>query len=534
MPIQPTYPGVYVEELQSGVHTITGVATSITAFIGQTSRGPANQATMITSFADFQRQFGGLSIGSSVSYAVRDFFLNGGSQAVIVRLPGQGSASASVAADNLTLQAVSGGTWGNNLRARVDHKTNNLKDAALFNLYIRDTATGQTETFLNVSMDPASLSRVDKVLQNQSQLAQVTTTLKTPATAPAASADPAKSNQDPWGDNNPATNYPSDGKGVDGSALTYSSDFSPANAQSQKIGLYALEQVDLFNLLCIPPYEATTNGYDVEDNLLIDAAAYCATRRAVLLVDAPSAWNTVAHAIGTFGDPTKGGIAEIAGAVAPNGSNAAVFFPRLQEADPLQNNQLEVFAASGAVAGIFARTDTQRGVWKAPAGIDATVAGVLSLTVPLTNPENGELNPLGINCIRTFPGVGTVLWGSRTIDGNDILTSQWKYIPVRRTALFLEESLYRGLQWVVFEPNDEPLWAQIRLNVGAFMHDLFRKGAFQGQTPKDAYLVKCDSETTTQTDINNGIVNILVGFAPLKPAEFVILQIEQLAGQIQV
>lgn len=533
MPIQPTYPGVYVEELPSGVHTITGVATSITAFIGQTSRGPANQAAMITSFADFQRQFGGLSIGSSLSYAVRDFFLNGGSQAVIVRLPGKGSAVASITVDDLTLQAVSGGTWGNNLRARVDHKTNNLKDPALFNLYIRDTATGQTETFLNVSMDSASLNRVDKVLQNQSQLVQATTTLTTPAAAaPKASADPSKPNQDPWGDNSPATNYPSDGKGVDGSALTSSNDFSPPNAQSQKIGLYALEQVDLFNLLCIPPYEATTNGYDVEDSLLTEAAAYCAIRRALLLVDAPSAWNSVAKAVGTFGDSTSG-IAEIEAAVTPNGSNAALFFPRLQETDPLQNNQLETFAASGAVAGIFARTDTQRGVWKAPAGIDATVAGVLSLTVPLTNPENGELNPLGINCIRTFAGVGTVLWGARTIDGNDILTSQWKYIPVRRTALFLEESLYRGLQWVVFEPNDEPLWAQIRLNVTSFMQDLFRKGAFQGSTPQQAYLVKCDSETTTQTDINNGIVNIVVGFAPLKPAEFVILQIEQLAGQTQ-
>jgi phage tail sheath protein FI len=186
------------------------------------------------------------------------------------------------------------------------------------------------------------------------------------------------------------------------------------------------------------------------------------------------------------------------------------------------------------VAGIFARTDSQRGVWKAPAGTLASIGGIVGQATLLTNDENGELNPLGVNCLRTFPTTGTVVWGSRTLQGDDRLGSQWKYIPVRRTALYIEESLYRGLQWVVFEPNDEPLWAQIRLNVGAFMHDLFRKGAFQGQTPKDAYLVKCDSETTTQTDINNGIVNILVGFAPLKPAEFVILQIEQLAGQIQV
>jgi len=159
---------------------------------------------------------------------------------------------------------------------------------------------------------------------------------------------------------------------------------------------------------------------------------------------------------------------------------------------------------------------------------------VPELSVGLTDPENGELNPLGINCLRTFPAAGRVVWGARTRQGDDRLTSEWKYIPVRRLALFIEESLFRGTQWVVFEPNDEPLWAQIRLNVGAFMHNLFRQGAFQGRTPREAYFVKCDSETTTQDDRNRGVVNIQVGFAPLKPAEFVVIQIQQMAGQIEV
>jgi len=138
-----------------------------------------------------------------------------------------------------------------------------------------------------------------------------------------------------------------------------------------------------------------------------------------------------------------------------------------------------------------------------------------------------------VNCLRSLPAAGRVIWGSRTLQGNDRLASEWKYVPVRRLALFLEESLYRGTHWVVFEPNDEPLWSQIRLNIGAFMHNLFRQGAFQGKSPNEAYFVKCDKETTTQTDINLGIVNILVGFAPLKPAEFVIIKIQQMAGQIQ-
>jgi phage tail sheath protein FI len=179
----------------------------------------------------------------------------------------------------------------------------------------------------------------------------------------------------------------------------------------------------------------------------------------------------------------------------------------------------------------MARTDAQHGVWKAPAGLDATLVGAPALATPLTDAENGELNPLGINCLRAFPAAGRVVWGARTLRGSDALAVEFKYIPVRRTALFLEESLYRGLKWVVFEPNDEPLWAQIRLNVGAFMQDLFRKGAFQGTTPREAYFVGCDRTTTTQSDVDRGVVNILVGFAPLKPAEFVVIQIQQLAGQ---
>jgi phage tail sheath protein FI len=202
-------------------------------------------------------------------------------------------------------------------------------------------------------------------------------------------------------------------------------------------------------------------------------------------------------------------------------------------ADPLDDFRPRSFGASGTMAGLYARTDVARGVWKAPAGTEATLRGVEKLSFVMTDPENGTLNPLAINCLRNFQIYGNVAWGARTLDGADQQASEWKYVPVRRLALFLEESLYRGTQWVVFEPNDEPLWAQIRLNVGAFMHNLFRQGAFQGQSPREAYLVKCDKETTTQNDINLGIVNIVVGFAPLKPAEFVILKIQQLAGQIQ-
>ena len=214
--------------------------------------------------------------------------------------------------------------------------------------------------------------------------------------------------------------------------------------------------------------------------------------------------------------------------------NAALYFPRVIEADPLLDSKLDTFAPCGVIAGVMARTDATRGVWKAPAGIEAALRGTQGLSVKMTDEDNGIINPLGINSLRSFPITGRVVWGARTLRGADQSADEYKYVPVRRLALFIEESLFRGTQWVVFEPNDEPLWAQIRLNIGAFMQNLFRQGAFQGSSPRDAYFVKADNETTTQNDINLGIVNIVVGFAPLRPAEFVVIKIQQIAGQIDV
>ena len=243
------------------------------------------------------------------------------------------------------------------------------------------------------------------------------------------------------------------------------------------------------------------------------------------MVDPPRGWTSVESA--------RDGLPALTGELGSNKKNAALFFPRIRKPNPIRENQVEHFVPCGTVAGVIARIDGQRGVWKAPAGLEAGLVGVPALSVQLSDAENGELNPLGINCLRLRPAAGPVVWGSRTLAGNDLLASEWKHIPVRRVALFIEESLYRGTQWAVFEPNDEPLWAELRLNIGAFMQNLFRQGAFQGRTPREAYFVKCDKETTTQNDINLGVVNVLVGFAPLKPAEFVFIRLQQMAGQIQ-
>jgi hypothetical protein len=295
-----------------------------------------------------------------------------------------------------------------------------------------------------------------------------------------------------------------------------------------KTGMFALVDVDIFNILCIPattrfPAGTDTSAFQVATN----AISLCQSRRAFYILDPPQGSGPV----GANDTPT--GIAAWLDANASLRSrNAALYVPRVDIPDPLNGFRLRPAAVSGTIAGIYARTDATRGVFKAPAGTDASLSGVQQLEYNLTDGENGVLNPLGINALRTFPVFGPVCWGARTLFGADQLADDYKYVPVRRFTLFLEESLFRGTQWVVFEPNDDALWAQIRLNLGSFMQDLFRQGAFQGTTPQQAFFVKCDGETTTQTDINNGIVNIVVGFAPLKPAEFVIIQIQQMAGQV--
>lgn len=370
MPPGPTYPGVYVQGIPSGVRTITGVATSVAAFVGAAKRGPVNKAVRIRSFADFEQRFGGLAANLELGYAVRLFFLNGGNDSWVVRV-----------ARNATV------------------------------------------------------------------------------------------------------------------------------AQVQK-GLRSLAAVDLFNLLVLPGITAHA--------ILTAAADYCRERRAFLIADASRDART----------PQQMEQAIQSGA-APRTSYGAVYYPWLQIPDPLNSGRLRATPPSGAVAGVFARTDSQRGVWKPPSGTDAILAGVKGLEYNVTDAENSRLNPRGVNCLRVLPGFGPTVWGTRTLEGDDQLASDWKHVSVRRLALFLEESLQRGTQWVVFEPNGELLWAQIRLNVGAFLDTLFRQGAFQGRTPREACFVKCDKATTTADDLGRGVVNIVVDFAPLRPAEFVVIKIQQ-------
>jgi phage tail sheath protein FI len=514
MPVAVSYPGVYIEELPSGVRTITGVSTSIAAFVGWAPKGVTDKAELVLSWSDFVRKFGGLDVRSLLGYAVSQFFGNGGQRAYIVRLAAADAVAAAVTLNGkLTLTAKSPGAWATDYAIVTKTRTADPNDASIakrFQLKVvnlkQNLAGVAVEVFENLSIDPADARFVVSVLNSESALVAAAL-VGTPADPPANTVLGAN------GDVPAAAKLAG---GVDGATLlpdqaTFETAMIPVSGAG---GIYLLDRIDLFNLMCVPG--ETTPG------VVSKLQAFCRNRRAFLIADcAENASMTTLQA---------GPNTSLTGADA---INAAFYFPWVLAPDPLQENRARAFPPCGFVAGLYARTDSGRGVWKAPAGTDASLSGVIGVQTMLTNDENGVLNPQAVNCIRSLPVYGPVVWGARTLQGNDERGSEWKYVPVRRTALFLEESLFRALKWVVFEPNDEPLWGQIRLNVGAFMHNLFRQGAFQGKTPQEAYSVKCDKETTTQTDIDMGVVNIVVAFAPLKPAEFVIVKIQQIAGQLQ-
>jgi hypothetical protein len=283
-----------------------------------------------------------------------------------------------------------------------------------------------------------------------------------------------------------------------------------------------LDKVDIFNLLVLP---RSANDANDRKALWGPASVFATSRRAFLIMDL----DTTAKQVTNSSSSASAQVVALRNGLTKD--HAATYWPRVQ-INP--DGAARFIDANGTIAGIMARIDGSRGVWKAPAGLEADLRGVLAVEVPMSDQENGIINPLALNAIRSFTN-GIVSWGARTMDGFDGSgDDDFKYVPVRRVESFIAESLVRGLKFAVFEPNDEPLWSQIRLSAGAFMNNLFRQGAFKGSTQRDAFFVKCDSETTTQNDINLGIVNVVVGFAPLKPAEFVVITIQQLAGQVQV
>jgi uncharacterized protein len=639
---QPTYPGVYVEEVPSGVRPIAAVSTSVAGFIGQAERGPIDEAVKVFNFTEYQNHYGGFLSYSYLSHAVFQFFNNGGTQCYVVRVTGANTETANIvlndgatpAQPSLTIAASSPGAWGNQLAILITDGTNDGDNEFNLSVYDQDGLT-LLETFENLGMLPDAPNFVETVTSASKYIRVAVNAANTnvqPGTSRGAAAPKPLGGtgrtrfrinihgdgyrevdlQDAGqvADLNSAANiaaaitfvvnrltplrestnpaaFSDFTCQVDGGVLLLTSGFAelsssvhvaPASNKSQDAtGLLRLGQLQggtetLGAAVTRPRNTPADTYYLVGDNAVTDEVAsvragsdgdpvtgdqpyldvfrpnscplddkedvsliavpgigssdvvgagmnYCATRPlsdCFFIGDMSQDHDTIEEAK-TFRD-----------AITPKNSYGAVYVPWVRTPDPTgQSAEPILVPPSGFVAGLYARTDGRVGVWKAPAGTSTALGGAVGLAVAFPDVQQGNLNPVNINVIRQFPGAGTVLWGARTITSDP----EWTYIPVRRMAILLRVSIYRGIQWAVFEPNDEDLWASLRLNINSFMMNLFRQGAFQGATPSQAFFVKCDSETTTQGDIDLGIVNVLVGFAPLKPAEFVVVKISQKVGQ---
>jgi uncharacterized protein len=552
------HPGVYVQEVPSAVRPIEGVSTSTAAFIGITDKGPvpgtilpsgrAAQPVLVTSFTEYTRIFGGFREDSFLTYAAQAFFQNGGQRLYIVRVvppsptsppssppgisPGTANTVVGSGTAALSIVAANQGKWGNNIWVQIapssDGAANNFKLLVKYGSTAGEAQGNTVEAYDNVtfnssptslpgSTNPAEYART--VVNSRSEYIAIVSDF-TSVPAPSALA--------------PLTS------GADGGASTVH--FIGAAAASNTLagtGLYALDKITDVNLIAIPGQgDIGTVNAGVE---------YCKNQRPLqdcffigdMGIVGPGGVTDVRLArrddaspdVSTIADARAFATTGIGGAAIDKaaGDYGAIYFPWVYAPDAIGTgrNPRILLPPSAFLAGIYARIDNSRGVFKAPAGTEAGVAGALAPFVTTSDTEQDQLNPIKVNVIRTVPGSGLVVWGSRTI-GSD---ASWRYIPVRRMAIFLRVSIYYGIQWAVFEPNDEPLWASLRLNIRAFMLTQFRAGAFQGSTPDDAFFVKCDSSTTTQQDIDNGVVNILVGFAPLKPAEFVVLKLSQKVNQ---
>jgi phage tail sheath protein FI len=562
------HPGVYVQEVPSALRPIQGVGTSTAAFIGVADSGPvpgyllptgrAAQPFLVTSFTEYSRQFGGFRADSFLTYAVQAFFQNGGQSLYIVRVippspanvgatPPPGSAAIAhtvigTGSAAVRLSAANHGAWGNKIWIQIapssDGDPNNFKLLVKYGATMAEAQGNTVEsydsvtysgspTLLQGAANPGQYARF--VVNGRSEYIAITSDFT--ARPPSTSTDPSTG----------ALLLAGLFGGSDGDTTTVNFVGAPAPDNTVTgTGLYALDKITDVNLIAIPGQgdiatinrgiEYCKNQRPLQDCFFIaDVGSVVGPTGATNVPQARqyTVTPTVSKILDARAFATTGFTGEQLDKAA--GDYGAIYFPWVWATDPIGIglNPKILLPPSGFLAGIYARIDTSRGVFKAPAGLETGVAGALGPFVTVSDTEQDELNPVMVNVLRSVPGSGLVVWGTRTF-GSD---ASWRYVPVRRIAIFLRVSIYNGIQWAVFEPNDEPLWASLRLNIRAFMMTQFRAGAFQGSKPDDAFFVLCDSTTTTQTDIDNGVVNILVGFAPLKPAEFVVLKLSQKVNQ---
>jgi phage tail sheath protein FI len=521
MPVSPSYPGIYIEELPLSAHAIAAAPTSIAAFVGYSHPYKTRQfgtAVRIFSFSDFEREFGGLFasglVDTRLGHAVNQFFLNGGSDAWVVGLEprlyaADGTVAGSFGAGGVVYTADIATDVGNGIRLTgkvlgdivpLKAVVTNIRESdagvadSVFDLILTHGTTIETYRGLDLAgtgdNDPLAIINANSSLVSAAangggvgaSLPAVAATVDFTATLPAG----------------------------------FASTFSGADYNAQMAADSSLDKVEIFNLLVLPGV--------TDNNVVSTGLSFAERKRAFMIVDPPFA----ASVDGTGGMPA---ITDLMPNL-PRSQNGAIYYPWLMSTDPVRG-VVEPMPPSGFVAGVFARTDSQRGVWKAPAGIAANVLNTTGPVVQgrMNDMRAGVLNKASVNALRAFAAEGTVVFGARTLVADNSAYPQSKYVPVRRMTLFIEQTLLANLRWVVFEPNDIALWTAIRTTVSSFMLSLFNQGALGGAKPSDAFRVACDATTTTPDDQANGIVNIVVAFKPLKPAEFVVIKIAQIAGQ---
>jgi len=618
------HPGVFIQEVPSGVQPIEGVSTSTTGFIGKAQMGPLNQARLVTSFSEFKASYGGFLNDGYLAHAALAFFANRGSRLYVVRVARNATTASVTIADRestpqatLVLSANSAGAWPDDISVTVANGT--LDSANEFKLQLtRPAPAGVLETFDNLSMNPDAANFVDRVVGAGSQYvvsaanainSTVSGTSVSPATAgvslPASNrklmidvngdgpqlitlADPCTSGAEiataiknavtalaPQRASTPAAAYTAFNaafaagaytltSGVSGKASSVRVSNAPAgnaatllklgvpNGGTETTGAAVLRPANGTYLLSgatvggsVTASTAGSDGITPQDSDYQAGFTAFDTVQDVNILAVPGigTGSTVAFGVNYctqrqdcffVGDmaPTDKAPADaqaFVNGLATKTSYGAVYFPWPKMVDPTGQSATPILVPpSGFVTGIYARIDSTRGVFKAPAGTEANVGGAVGLAGLMNDAQQDVLNPIGANLIRFFAASGIVVWGARTLATQS--NPEYRYVPVRRLAIFLERSIYNGTQYAVFEPNDEPLWSSLRLNIGAFMMNQFRAGAFQGSTPSQAFFVKCDAQTNPQSQIDAGIVTVLVGFAPVKPAEFVVIQISQKAG----
>jgi phage tail sheath protein FI len=507
-------PGVYVEEVEAGSRPIEGVGTSVAAFVGLAAKGPVNEPTLVSNWSQFSQTFGDFVAGSYLAHAVYGYFLNGGGNCYVVRIGGdaasgkgrKGAPKAIAAPAEATLGgyrvvALDAGQGGKPKKITVEVAAADGDAPAddKFKLVVKVDGK-EAETFDGVTTKRGADNVATKVKQESKlitieEVAQGSALMK-PDHGTVTLVAPEPEPEPPSADDLTAHDYIGDA--------------------ADRTGFSGLEAVDDVTIVSVPDLVAALEQGAI-DGETFQAVQLAMIAHCELMGDRMAILDTPP---GLDAQQVKNWRQNEAGY---DSKFAALYWPYVKIFDPVSGTN-QFVPPSGHVAGLWARSDNERGVHKAPA--NEVVRGAITLQTNITRAEHDLLNPVGINCIRTFPGRGVRVWGARTLSSDPA----WRYINVRRLFNYLEESILVGTQWVVFEPNDPALWARIRRTIASFLVNEWRKGALFGTTADEAFFVKCDDETNPAEGIDAGQVVCQVGVAPVKPAEFVIFQLSQFSG----